>query len=85
MTTPNRTRFAVELFLASMRQSWMADNAGSDKECPVKLFDDYDDRSRMALVKAIGAAIKTSLPAMDGRFRAFEDNLKRAEAAKEVI
>ena len=49
---------ATQAFLTSMRRSWLA--LGGQGECPVKAMENYPAPQRMALVKAIGAALESA-------------------------
>lgn len=66
-----RIEYAAEVFLASMRRSFITRHP--DVECPVKTIGEYNEADRGALVKALESALKSSDPKADAAFAAWYD------------
>lgn len=59
MEAPNpRMVFATDIFIREMKRQWIKQNPSADPmSCPVQILESYPPRQRLALVKAIEAAV----------------------------
>lgn len=74
-----RARYATEVFLATMRREWLAENVGSESECPVKRFDDYQKAHMGALTRALRAAVHSASDKQTPSFERFLERLREKQ------
>lgn len=65
-----RLEFACNAFLTTMVRQFFALNPDA-KECPVKALADYPEDQRSALMRSVGAAIKSTGVEDDATFDAW--------------
>ncbi|WP_276122654.1 hypothetical protein [Pararhizobium qamdonense] len=65
-----RLEFACNAFLTTMTRQFFALNPDAD-ECPVKALVDYPEDQRSVLMRAVGAALKSTDVESDASFDAW--------------
>ncbi len=65
-----RLEFACHAFLTSMTRQFFALNPEAS-ECPIKSLVDYPEDQRSALMRSIGAALKSTDTESDASFEAW--------------
>jgi hypothetical protein len=74
-----RLEFACNAFLTSMTRQFFALNPDAT-ECPVKTLADYPEDQRSALMRSVGAALKSTDAVSDASFTVWVEQ-QQAKAA----
>ncbi|QIG69174.1 hypothetical protein EVB78_140 [Rhizobium phage RHph_N1_15] len=75
-----RLEFACHAFLGAMKRQFFALNPDAT-ECPVKDLSDYPEDQRSALMRAVGAALKSTDVEGDASFDTWTQQQQAARAA----
>ncbi|TDW20475.1 hypothetical protein EV128_125105 [Rhizobium azibense] len=75
-----RLEFACNAFLTTMTRQFFALNPDAE-ECPVKALADYPEDQRSALMRSIGAALKSTDTESDASFNVWVEAQQAAKAA----